>query len=156
MHRADYQRVLVEEARRLGAELRLNSEVTSVTCSPATVTLLSGEILPADLIVGGDGLHSAARTAVLGYQKHPEESGDLAYRVVLPREVLLDEKDEFVKGIVERNESAIWWGPQMHVVLYPIRRGEVVNMVLWFVNPLSPPLSLSLCVRVTAKKAQHR
>lgn len=132
MHRADYQSVLLHEARRLGATISLSSEVTSVHPShPASVTLTSGENIPADIIVGGDGLHSAARTAVLGFEKHPEESGDLAYRVVLPREKLLEERDEFFGDVVLKKTSAMWFGPGTHVVLYSIRKGDLANLVLW-------------------------
>lgn len=68
---------------------------------------------------------------MLGYVKEPEESGDLAYRVTLPRELLENEEDTFVSDIVNKQTSAIWWGPNMHVVLYSIRRGDVANLVLW-------------------------
>lgn len=133
MHRADYQSVLLHEARRLGATISLSCEVTSLHPSSPnlSVTLASGERIPADIIVGGDGLHSATRTAVLGYEKHPEESGDLAYRVVLPREKLLEEEDEFFGDVVLKKTSAIWFGPGMHVVLYSIRGGDLANLVLW-------------------------
>lgn len=132
MHRADYQRVLVDEARRLGANIQLDSEVVEVQCdSPPTAILASGERITADVIVGGDGLRSAARTAVLGHVKEPEESGDLAYRVTISRELLEDESDAFIRDIVDKQTSAIWWGPNMHVVLYSIRHGDLVNLVLW-------------------------
>lgn len=131
MHRADYQKVLVGEARRLGAKIRLNSEVIKVECSPAAAFLASGQTISADILVGGDGLRSAARTAVLGCVKEPEESGSLAYRITLPREQLENESDPFFRDIVGKQTSAIWWGPDAHVVLYSIRHGDVANLVLW-------------------------
>ena len=107
MHRADYQRVLVDEARRLGAEIRLGCEVISVNSDSdsASVHLDSGEIVDADVVVGADGLHSQVRTAVLGYVKTPIPSGDIAYRITIPRELVEDDPDEFVRSIVfDRSE----------------------------------------------------
>lgn len=132
MHRADYQRVLANEARRLGANLRLDCDVVKVECNelrPAVV-LASGERLEADVVVGADGLRSEVRTAVLGYVKEPEESGDLAYRITIPRELLESEPDPFVSGVVNDSVSAIWWGEDRHVVLYAVRGDQMANLVL--------------------------
>lgn len=132
MHRADYQRVLVEEALRLGAEIRLGQDVMSVDCTEETPVVLlgGGEKVVANVIVGADGLRSVVRTSVLGYEKEPEESGDLAYRVTIPRKDLLDVEDPFVQGVLHKKTNAIWWGPNMHVVMYTVRGDEIVNLVL--------------------------
>lgn len=134
MHRADYQQVLKDEACRLGAKIQLDSEVVEVQCdSPPTAILASGERITADVLVGGDGIRSAARTAVLGYVKEPEESGDLAYRVVVPRKLLENEENAFLRDVVNKQTSANWWGPNMHVILYSIRHGDLANVVLMWV-----------------------
>jgi salicylate hydroxylase len=131
MHRADYQNVLATEARRLGAEIRLNCDVVSADCDyPPSVVLASGERLHADIVVGADGLRSSVRTAVLGYVKEPEESGDLAYRITIPRELLEGEKDPLIGSVINENASVIWWGPGFHVVLYAVRHAKIINMVL--------------------------
>lgn len=135
MHRADYQRVLAEEARRLGAEFRLGAGVIEVECNNerSVVTLDTGEKLAADVVVGADGLHSQVRTAILGYVKEPVESGDLAYRITIPRAELEHDPDPFINGIANRRVSATWWGPDMHVVLYGVRADEMANLVLMLV-----------------------
>ena len=55
--RKDYQRVLVDEAERLGVILRLGCDVQSADCrdSGPSVTLADGEVIMADVIVGADG-----------------------------------------------------------------------------------------------------
>jgi salicylate hydroxylase len=110
MHRADYQHVLANEARRLGAKFRLGADVVSADCDGgrASVTLASGERLTADVVVGADGLHGSVREFVLGYLKEPEGSGDLAYRITIPREKLENDPDPFIRGIVNESVSAIW------------------------------------------------
>lgn len=110
MHRADYQRVLADEARRLGARFRFGADVVKIDSSDerATVTLADGEELTADIVVGADGLRGNARTFVLGYVKEPEGSGDLAYRITIPREKLEHDPDPFIRSIVTDSVSAIW------------------------------------------------
>lgn len=60
IHRADYQRVLADEAIRLGAEMRFGANVVHVECTEAPfVRLESKEKIHADLVVGADGRYSA-------------------------------------------------------------------------------------------------
>lgn len=132
MHRADYQRVLVEEARRLGADIRLGCDVIDIQCGKQSpvVKLASGETITGDVIVGADGLRSLVRTHVLGYVKHPEESGDLAYRITIPRQLLEQEQDPFIQRVINEKVNAIWWGNNSHVVMYGVRGDKVINLVL--------------------------
>ena len=136
MHRADYQRVLAEEAKRLGAQFRLGAEVATVDLNDEcpSVTLVDGEQLHANVVVGADGLWSKVRFFVLGYVKEPIESGDLAYRITIPREKIENDPDPFVRGTVTDKISAIWWGDDRHVVLYSVRGDEMANVVLMCVN----------------------
>ena len=58
IHRADYQRILVEEAQRLGVKIRLSSSVTEVQFGPEdgpSVTLKDGEVVRSHVVVGADG-----------------------------------------------------------------------------------------------------
>ena len=65
LHRADYQKILVEEAQKLGAKLKLNSDVVDVACGEQRpyATLATGERLEADVIVGADGMPDLSRNA---------------------------------------------------------------------------------------------
>ena len=75
-------------------------------------------------------MRSEVRTAVLGYVKEPEESGDLAYRITIPRELLENDEDPFIAGIVNDKVNAVWFGQNMHVVLYSVRGDQMANLVL--------------------------
>jgi 2-polyprenyl-6-methoxyphenol hydroxylase-like FAD-dependent oxidoreductase len=59
IHRADYHTVLLDEALRLGADLRKNSEVVDGNFSPPNpyVLLQTGEKVEGDVIIGADGRH---------------------------------------------------------------------------------------------------
>jgi salicylate hydroxylase len=56
IHRADYHGVLLDEAVRLGVDVKLNSKVVDIDFSETPhVVLESGEFIEADVIVGADG-----------------------------------------------------------------------------------------------------
>jgi salicylate hydroxylase len=48
-----------------------------------TVTLESGEVVKGDILIGADGIHSVARTAVLGQKRIARRSGHSAYRCLV-------------------------------------------------------------------------
>lgn len=136
IHRADYQDVLLQEARRLGVGIRLGVDVISIDCDteqPAAI-LRDGQRLYADVVVGADGLHSSARTSVIGRMLQPRQSGDLAYRITIPTHQLKDDQDSWVQSIVSGNTNCIWWGDNMHVVCYLVRDKTLLNLALWYVQ----------------------
>jgi salicylate hydroxylase len=55
IHRADYLRVLVVAAKQAGVDIQLGRKVVNIDCTSPSVTLESGEVLTADVIVGADG-----------------------------------------------------------------------------------------------------
>jgi 2-methyl-3-hydroxypyridine 5-carboxylic acid dioxygenase len=70
-------------ARRAGVEIVLNSEV--VAADPAgCITLASGEICHADLVVGADGVGSKVRDS-LGFKQDRRKSRDGITRLLVPR-----------------------------------------------------------------------
>jgi salicylate hydroxylase len=76
-----------------------------------------------DAVVGADGLWSRIRAQVMG-DGPPLVSGHIAYRAVLPMaEVPAD---------IMRDEVTLWAGPKLHLVTYPLRRGELLNLVAVF------------------------
>ncbi|KAF2157324.1 putative salicylate hydroxylase [Myriangium duriaei CBS 260.36] len=137
IHRADYQRVLAEEALKWGAKLRLGCHVTQVDCSDKPfVRLASGEEIQADVVVGADGLFpscvgSTLRTAVVGHEVRPKATGDLAYRAVITKEHLDGLHDATLAPLLNvKAEAWAWIGPKMHSMLYPVRQTSEYNLVL--------------------------
>lgn len=55
IHRADYHKMLSQEAEKLGATIKLGSEVISVNSEESSVFLASQEKVHADVIIGADG-----------------------------------------------------------------------------------------------------
>ena len=80
-------------------------------------------MLPGDALVGADGLWSRIREFVVGDGK-PRVSGHIAYRAVLKR--------EDVPAHLWSDDVLLWGGEKTHLVHYPLRRGELFNLVAVF------------------------
>jgi salicylate hydroxylase len=117
-HRADLLDGLV--GRLDGTEVRIASRVAGFSQHKdgVEVTLDSGETLTGDLLVGADGLKSAVRAQLFGAQE-PQYTGVAAWRALLPR----DRAD----GVAVVQGIASWFGANRTVVVYPVRRGELVS-----------------------------
>jgi len=88
-----------------------------------SVSLNNGEIATGRALIGCDGMWSKVRERVVGDGK-PRVSGHIAYRAVLKR------KD--VPEDLWRPDVVLWAGPRTHFVHYPLRRGELYNLVAVF------------------------
>ena len=132
IHRADYQKTLLEEAKAAGAQIWTDCEVVRTHFDPAntSIELRDGRTLTADAIIGADGLWSKMRDEVLGYQSPPSETGDLAYRGTFSYDQLADIEDEGIKTLLRDGDVQVWMGPSKHVVFYPVRNRTEFNLVL--------------------------
>ncbi|MEM9969014.1 MAG: FAD-dependent monooxygenase [Pseudomonadota bacterium] len=117
VHRADLIAILLASARAAGVAIELNARVSKVSEEgDAALTMVCGAQKTADVIVAADGLHSIARP-VLNAADAPFFTGQVAWRAV-------------VKNRVGHPEEAhVTMGPGRHLVSYPIRGGDFVNLV---------------------------
>ena len=124
LHRADLHAVLAEAvAADPRIELRLGvrcDTVSSDSISASAVLAGSGERLETELLIGADGIHSAVRESLFGSAR-PRFTGNVAWRALIPVDELSGAKPPPVAGI--------WMGAGAHVVMYYLRRGELVNVV---------------------------
>jgi salicylate hydroxylase len=88
-----------------------------------TVTLNTGETVDGRALIGCDGMWSKTRERIVGDGK-PRVSGHIAYRAVLKR--------QDVPADLWRPDVVLWAGPRTHFVHYPLRRGELYNLVAVF------------------------
>jgi 3-hydroxybenzoate 6-monooxygenase len=88
-----------------------------------TVTLENDERAEGRALIGCDGMWSKIRDRIVGDGK-PRVSGHIAYRAVLKREQ--------VPADLWRPDVVLWAGPRCHFVHYPLRRGELYNLVAVF------------------------
>ncbi len=131
VHRADFHKALMRKAKDLGVHLRLNSFVDKIDFTKPSCTLKSGEQLDADLILGCDGLKSRTRELMLGYQDPPKDTGDIAYRILVPASEMKKHKElSFLLENGSRAPLNYWMGPDCHVVCYLLKGGDLYNIVL--------------------------
>lgn len=127
IHRADLHNMLLELATPY-MTLRLNSQVLDVNPKTASVTLVSGEVLEADLLIGADGISSRVREVAFSSSDPALQIGDVAYRAVIQTSHMM--KDPELKQLVEEAAVSLWLGPGRHIVGYCIRRKEAYNIVM--------------------------
>ena len=87
------------------------------------VRLDDGEDARGRALIGCDGMWSCIREKIVGDGK-PRISGHIAYRAVLKRSDVPDD--------LWRPDVVLWAGPRTHFVHYPLRRGELYNLVAVF------------------------
>jgi len=139
IHRADYHKILVEEAERVGVKIQLDSTVTKIDFENAEIHIKNKPTFSADIIIGADGLKSVCREALLGRADPPYLTGDLAYRITVPADVMA--KDPMLKDLVEKPNINYWMGPDSHIVCYLLKGGSLYNIVIACPDNLPPDLA---------------
>lgn len=124
LHRRDLHELLLTAAKAAGGvNIHLSSPVGRFHEVPEGVQLswADGRIVEGDALVGADGVWSGVREQMLGDGPAPP-TGHLAYRTLVP---LAD-----VPAALRTSEVTAWLGPRLHVVSYPVRGGEMLNLVV--------------------------
>ena len=123
VHRADLQGLLLRAARDAGAGLSLSSPAGAVLATTDSVALRieGGREVEGNALLGADGLWSAVRQELL-QDGAPVFTGHLAYRALVAQRDL--------PGSLRSQDVNVWLGPAMHLVAYPVRRGEQLNVVV--------------------------
>ena len=126
IYRADLHDVFLDACRaNHNISLRTSAKVQSFsqTAHRVSATLADGSTVDADAMIGADGMWSRVREAIVGDGK-PRVSGHIAYRAVLKREEVPEH--------LWSDEVVLWGGEKTHLVHYPLRRGELFNIVVVF------------------------
>lgn len=123
IHRADLHTILLDAVRSFDcATIRLDAQVVDFDQDDKAVTvrLASGESFQGDVLVGADGIHSVVRHKLYGVSS-ARFTGGLAWRGTIPVGTLPD--------FMRERTGQTWCGPHGHFTVYPIRRGELINVV---------------------------
>ncbi len=112
-HRADLIEVLWAAASKTGIDIKLGQTVDGIT----TDGELSGQKY--DLIIGADGVKSSIRSTHFKSQT-PEFTGQVAWRAII-------DADNTCAPF--QGKTHVFMGPHKHVVVYPLRGGQQINIV---------------------------
>jgi 3-hydroxybenzoate 6-monooxygenase len=126
IHRADLHRVLTDACRRSAyVALHPGQKVVGFENRDdhVEITTQSGKSWRGSALIGADGLWSTIRAGIVG-DGPPRVAGHIAYRAVLPAAE--------VPPANSRNAMTVWLGPKTHLVHYPLRRGQLFNLVAVF------------------------
>jgi 2-polyprenyl-6-methoxyphenol hydroxylase-like FAD-dependent oxidoreductase len=127
IHRVDIHRALYDGAVETGrVEFFANTRIEHVEQDEArrTVTVVdqNGKSWTGQALIGADGVKSVVRAR---YVNDPAKvTGHVVYRAVV-------DESEF-QADLKWNASAIWVGPNCHLVHYPLRGGKQYNVVVTF------------------------
>ena len=126
IHRADLHNILLEHCRKSNL-IRLDAAQKIVdlegTNGAVTAKTANGKDYRGAALIGADGLWSTIREFVVGDGK-PKPAGHITYRAVLPRDEIPEQYRWWNMGF--------WAGEKVHFVLYPLRTGELYNLVAVF------------------------
>jgi salicylate hydroxylase len=125
-HRADVhgllQSLLPEQAIHTGAEC-VGVENRK---DGAVVRLAGGREIEADIVIGADGIHSVVRNALFG-ESEARFTNQICWRIILPMQELHGAADKLPVPL-SGMEYTGWLGPTGHVLFYPLRGGELLNI----------------------------
>lgn len=82
-----------------------------------------------DVVIGGDGIKSLTRAAILNYvgEKSEEaDTGQACYRIMLKREDM--EHDPEMKALIDSDCVVRWIGEKRHIIAYPVANKTIYNM----------------------------
>ncbi len=127
IHRADLHRAMQEACEEYPAfiTMKTSQKVVDIddTGERVAVRTEAGEAYEGAAIIGADGLWSVVRQKIVGDGK-PVVSGHVTYRAVLPTSEVPEELRAWA--------MIIWAGEKTHLVQYPMRGGELYNLVAVF------------------------
>jgi salicylate hydroxylase len=123
LHRADLHSVLAAKVRELDPDaivLATAARRFNETRDSVTVEFADGTSAAGDLLIGADGIKSAIRAQIVG-PTPAEFTGYVSWRAIVPTSRL---PADFMERVCTN-----WVGPNAHVIVYYLRRGELVNFV---------------------------
>ncbi|SJM93490.1 FAD-dependent monooxygenase [Crenothrix polyspora] len=125
IHRADLLAVLLDACKK-NPLIQLETGTRAIGFSEGTdvtLHLADGRELHGDILIGADGLRSAIRQSLIN-DGAPLPPRYIVYRGVIPRTALPDE--------LWSPDVIMWTGPDADFVHYPLRTGELFNLVATF------------------------
>jgi 2-polyprenyl-6-methoxyphenol hydroxylase-like FAD-dependent oxidoreductase len=134
VHRADLHEALQAAATDPifpgpPAQIRTGSAAVAIDESDPqrpSVLLADGTSISATVVIGADGIRSMVRGHI-GGPGDATDSGDMAFRTLLDGDAV--RRDPATRFLVDWQAGNVWFGPGGHLVVYPVRRTKLINIV---------------------------
>src|SRR5258708_7550598 len=126
MHRSDLLSILVEACRETGlVSFETNKEAIAIEDlgDRAQLTCRDGSVYRTEALIAADGLWSLVRRTLFS-DDEVQTPKYVAYRGTIPTSE--------ITMYARPDDLLIWAGPEMHLVQYPVRGGNLYNQVAVF------------------------
>jgi salicylate hydroxylase len=127
VHRGDLQQVLLSALRQRAPEclsVGIGVQSAKEQGDHMEVSLSDGQILKASMVLACDGVHSRLRSAMI--PRDPVQfTGLMAWRGLVP----MDKLPAHLQVTQAHAVGTNWVGPGAHVITYPLRRAQLMNVV---------------------------
>ncbi|WP_130802415.1 salicylate 1-monooxygenase [Acinetobacter ihumii] len=133
VHRADFLDSILKQVPR--EQCYFNKKLASLeeTAEHIILNFQDGTSAHADYVIGADGIHSAVRAYVLASQNlptaHPQFSGTWAYRGIIQYQDFKQAIEQAGLDVQIADVPQMLLGKDKHILTFPIRRGEQINIV---------------------------
>jgi salicylate hydroxylase len=127
VHRADLHRLLLSCLPASAVRTGVACVGAQTSGNVAVARFADGSEVEADLVIGADGIHSAVRTGLFG-DIPAKFTNQVCWRMILPMAELAALADRMPVPL-DGSEYTGWLGPTGHVIFYPLRGGELLNIV---------------------------
>ena len=129
IHRSDLQQLLLAAVQQ-HAQVHLNLDnpvdYHEDNGEAVTITTKHGKKIEGDALIGADGVWSRTRLRLL-HDAPPRVTGHLAYRALV--------RQADLPAALRTDEITAWMGPRFHAVQYPVRAGELQNLIVIIEGP---------------------
>ena len=120
LHRADLHAALLAAVQATPTQLRTGCEYNDYSVTADGARVVANRVAhDGGFIVGADGLRSAVRQQLLN-DGAPRLAGQVVYRALVAQTSL--------PAGQRSRDVTVWLGPHLHVVVYPVRSGEWLNV----------------------------
>lgn len=125
MHRADLHSGLLSLIPAERVRVAAQCVGVAQTDETARLEFSDGTKVVASLVVGADGIHSVVRECLA--DDRPRYSGQTIYRGLVPA--------QRVPHLLDEPRVRLWFGPDQHLVCYPVSSGSQVNFAATVAAP---------------------
>ncbi|MCH4565372.1 MULTISPECIES: salicylate 1-monooxygenase [Halomonas] len=142
VHRADFLEAIVANLPEGIAQFGKRCVEVEQDSEGVTAHFADGRTFTGDILIGFDGIKSAAREHVLPPAQYgdlgPFWSGTYAYRGMIPTEQL--EAAMEAKGADKRLALVpqMYLGPDRHILTFPVKQSQLINVVAFITDRATP------------------